>query len=257
MRKTSTIRKHKEGRGKGEGANYKPWLTVRDVPSRGRKHRISGKTVDRHYSVLSDNERNVVFVAEFGMNVVQIQEQMPLLPISKTISIAESLNIPHPKFKKENVVMTTDFLITIINEQNRKEKIAISYKPSWEFSDRNIAKMQLEKSFWEQRRGGPIKWTVWSEEQINSILLHNISLLREYFDGEYLKKEPFIEALNKNESPKSSIAEVVRSISKELKITSGVGKSIFMHLLSHKVYSFDYYKTFSWTMAFDQFQFSK
>lgn len=31
----------KEGRGQGELALYKPWLTVQDVPSMGRVHRGS------------------------------------------------------------------------------------------------------------------------------------------------------------------------------------------------------------------------
>lgn len=30
----------KEGRGSGQGSDYKPWLTVRDVLSEGRSHRI-------------------------------------------------------------------------------------------------------------------------------------------------------------------------------------------------------------------------
>ena len=30
----------KEGRGQGFGNNYKPWLTIRDVSSEGRSHRV-------------------------------------------------------------------------------------------------------------------------------------------------------------------------------------------------------------------------
>ncbi|TRD21489.1 transposase [Palleronia caenipelagi] len=37
----------KEGRGEGFGAYYTPWLMVRDVPSRGRSHRISGVVTGR------------------------------------------------------------------------------------------------------------------------------------------------------------------------------------------------------------------
>lgn len=33
---------HKEGRGTGRGGDYKPWLTVQDVPSSGRVHRVRG-----------------------------------------------------------------------------------------------------------------------------------------------------------------------------------------------------------------------
>ena len=30
----------KEGRGQGFGNSYKPWLTIRDVSSEGRSHRV-------------------------------------------------------------------------------------------------------------------------------------------------------------------------------------------------------------------------
>ncbi len=32
----------KEGRGRGRGTSYKPWLTIQDVASHGRSHRIAG-----------------------------------------------------------------------------------------------------------------------------------------------------------------------------------------------------------------------
>lgn len=32
----------KEGRGQGFGNSYKPWLTIRDVSSEGRSHRVFG-----------------------------------------------------------------------------------------------------------------------------------------------------------------------------------------------------------------------
>jgi len=33
-------RRSKEGRGQGHGKDYIPWLTVQEVPSSGRSHRI-------------------------------------------------------------------------------------------------------------------------------------------------------------------------------------------------------------------------
>ncbi len=32
----------KDGRGSGRNHEYKPWLTVRDLPSEGRSHRVFG-----------------------------------------------------------------------------------------------------------------------------------------------------------------------------------------------------------------------
>jgi hypothetical protein len=35
-------RYYNEGRGQGELSNYTPWLTIQDVPSGGRAHRVKG-----------------------------------------------------------------------------------------------------------------------------------------------------------------------------------------------------------------------
>ncbi|OYQ89098.1 hypothetical protein B9T10_07315 [Wohlfahrtiimonas chitiniclastica] len=43
----------KEGRGSGEGSLYKPWITVRDIPSSGRSHRVYGyKSRRTHHSFM-------------------------------------------------------------------------------------------------------------------------------------------------------------------------------------------------------------
>lgn len=46
----------KEGCGQGFGANYKSWITIRDVSSDGRSHRIYGHKSQRTYHLLSDLE---------------------------------------------------------------------------------------------------------------------------------------------------------------------------------------------------------
>ena len=43
----------KEGRGSGEGSLYKPWITVRDIPSSGRSHRVYGyKSKRTHHFII-------------------------------------------------------------------------------------------------------------------------------------------------------------------------------------------------------------
>lgn len=43
----------KDGRGDGELSSYKPWLTVRDLSSLGRSHRVYGHLWERCATVLS------------------------------------------------------------------------------------------------------------------------------------------------------------------------------------------------------------
>ena len=46
----------KEGRGKGSGKNYKPWITIQDFPSKGRVSRSPGWKSDRIHHFMSDGE---------------------------------------------------------------------------------------------------------------------------------------------------------------------------------------------------------
>ncbi|TCV72450.1 hypothetical protein EDE11_1532 [Methylomonas methanica] len=68
----------KEGRGGGSGKNYIPWLTVRDVSSEGRSHRIFGHKSQRTHHLLSDLELAVFFLLEWHQETTDIREQFPL-----------------------------------------------------------------------------------------------------------------------------------------------------------------------------------
>lgn len=83
----------KEGRGKGAGADYKPWLTVQDVPSTGRSTRLLGIHTGRTHHLLSDIERSLFYRLDWEDSVVDIREQFPL-DRSTTALIAQYCNIP-------------------------------------------------------------------------------------------------------------------------------------------------------------------
>lgn len=48
----------KEGRGSGEVSNYKPWLTIQNVPSHGNNTRSLGWKTNRRHEFLSNLERD-------------------------------------------------------------------------------------------------------------------------------------------------------------------------------------------------------
>lgn len=93
--KKKTPRYYKEGRGQGELGNYKPWLTIQDVPSSGRSHRDIGWKTKREHHLLSDIEYNYFCLLDWSDNVIDIREQFP---INREIitKIAEDINITHP-----------------------------------------------------------------------------------------------------------------------------------------------------------------
>jgi hypothetical protein len=44
----------------GEGAAYKPWLRVQDIPSLGRVHRVKGWMHGRVHHLLSDYDKHEI-----------------------------------------------------------------------------------------------------------------------------------------------------------------------------------------------------
>ncbi|MGP0580112.1 hypothetical protein ACTP13_24345 [Paenibacillus peoriae] len=119
----SIQRKIKEGRGQGHFSEYKPWLTVHDVPSIGIVTRILGWKSGRLHHYLSEHfELARHYQMEWSKQVIDIREQFPLFPLDKTLYIAQKLGIKHPTDPKNKlpIIMTTDMLLTVKQEESIK-----------------------------------------------------------------------------------------------------------------------------------------
>lgn len=170
-----------EGRGSGVGADYKPWLTIQDVPSDGRSTRLKGNKINRQYETFSDLERNYIYISEFSDLVVDIREQFPLLPKSETLVIANELGLKRPTNPntKKQEVMTTDFLLTVQKGDSFVE-LARTVKMKDELLDqRVIEKFEIERVYWE-RRG--IDWGIVTELEIPKQMARNLSYIHDYHD---------------------------------------------------------------------------
>lgn len=143
----------KEGRGQGVGPNYRGWLNIWDVPSKGRRHRIYCAKVGRELHLLSDLERQCAFAGEYMPEVVDIREQFPLLPVWETQQIAIDLGIRHPRDPgtQHDIVMTTDQVWTL-NVPGGSVVRAINVKYSADRRDpRVIEKRTIEAEYWKRR----------------------------------------------------------------------------------------------------------
>lgn len=162
----------KEGFGQGTKSNYKPWLTVRDVPSEGLSSRIPGWKTERIHHFLSLLELSLFYVLEWAKPVTDIREQFPL-PLEETTDIANRLGIKHPSAPgtDERIVMTTDFLINV----DKPRLFARSVKPSSALaSKRTIEKMLIEKTYWE---GQGIDFKIITEREIPKTLSKNVEFV--------------------------------------------------------------------------------
>lgn len=137
-----------EGRGKGVGASYKPWVRVSDFSSKGISRRVFSRKSGRHHELLSNVEWHLFLLLEFSRDVVDIREQYPLLR-DETLSIAAKLCIRHPAYPRTqvNAVMSTDFLVKF-NRNGRESLEAFSCKSGLDLENpRVLEKLEIERSY--------------------------------------------------------------------------------------------------------------
>lgn len=139
----------KAGFGSGYGKYYIPFISVRDVASKGRSNRPYGHTTGRTYQLLSDVEHNHFLVFDNDESCVDIREQYPL-PLESTQDIAARLNIRHPRDigVTHDKVMTTDLLVTFQRDGYQALK-ACAVKRSSDLEDKRVnEKLDIEARYW-------------------------------------------------------------------------------------------------------------
>lgn len=140
-------RAQKEGRGKGVGRNYKPYLEVHDVPSRGLARRAPGVTTGRVHHLLSNVEYHFFLMLDWSSSVTDIREQYPV-DRQATQDMALSLRIKHPCYPgtHEPIQMSVDFMVTQGSGADRK-LVAFDLKRSEDAEgERSIEKLELMRA---------------------------------------------------------------------------------------------------------------
>jgi len=235
----------RKGYGQGKGPNYKPWLEIRHIPSLGKSSRPYGKKTGRIHHLLSQLELHYFYMLEWSDEVLDIQEQYPLLPRQETELIAETLGVNHPKHPRGQApqVMTTDFLIT-----TRSGILARSIKPSKDLeSIRTLEKFEIERIFW-QHKGIVWKWV--TENEIDVILAKNVEWVQAKHEPDSLNPlgqtdifsiqsalGPILQGKNE-----ANLGRVCRELDQELGYATGSSLAVFRHLVSNKVWSANMHK---------------
>lgn len=247
--RTSQVEKWiKEGRGNGIGSDYKPWLKIQDVSSKGRSTRLKGIKTNRQHEFLSDLERNYFYLTEYSGFIVDIREQFPLLPLEETIVIADELGLKHPTDPKTNelIVMTTDFLLTVDKGEGLVE-LARTIKMKDELlKERVIEKFEIERVYWERRQ---IDWGIVTELEIPKEMARNISYIHDYYDIQQYDAFQNISSqhiedlamalLQRILNESQSIREITNVFDKETHMPFGSGMTLFYHLLAQKIIQVD------------------
>ncbi|WP_299091090.1 TnsA endonuclease N-terminal domain-containing protein [uncultured Metabacillus sp.] len=231
-------RYQKEGRGQGELSNYKPWLTIQDVPSSGRAHRINGWKTKRIHHLLSDLERNYFYLLEWADEIIDIREQYPLNR-EKTLQISETKHIKHPldTTSQTPIVLTTDFFITL-RKGNNISYLARTIKPSDQLNDaRIIEKFEIECEYWDEMK---VDWGIVSEKELPQDVVKNIEWLhpsREITDS--MDHQLISDFYHYIHDCTETISECLRHFDKIYHLDQGSALSLLKHLLATKKITFD------------------
>ncbi|OZI11270.1 heteromeric transposase endonuclease subunit TnsA [Bacillaceae bacterium SAS-127] len=247
-RSSAMDKKLKDGRGQGIGVDYKPWVTIQDVPSLGRATRLKGMKIPRQFEFLSDLERNYFYLLEYSDLVVDIREQYPLLPIEETMIIADELGIKHPTDPKtgEPVVMTTDFLVTITkNQQHQHLARTLKYKDEL-MNERVLEKFEIERVYWERQ---DIDWGIVTELEVPKEMAHNIVFVHGYSDLSIIEGFEEVTAFDIDDmsiyfikkllAEDQTVKQIVKEFEHDFGMVVGCGLSLFKHLVITKAIELD------------------
>ncbi len=222
----------KKGRGQGTGKDYKPWITIHDFASQGISSRVPGRKTERIHHLFSRNETAFFYILDASDKVLDIREQYPLLPVTETVDIAESLGIRHPRdtVSKYPYVMTSDFVIS-----TPQGDVVRSVKLSSELEKpRVLEKLEIERCYWEKRN---IEWRIVTEKQIDFQKARNLEwVYRSWHFPEMIpqwlnSEEICSRFLKYYETTYNSVTDIARRIEQIFGLEAGLGLTTFQYLL--------------------------
>ena len=228
----------KEGRGQGRGQDYRPWLTVRDVPSHGRSHRIFGFKSQRTHHLLSDLELAAFFILEWHPQTQDVREQFPLQR-EATLEIAQETGIKHPATSGVAHYMSTDFLVN--TSAPDRPLFAIQAKRSEDLTNaRTIEKLEIERRYWKQK---DIPWFLLTERDIPTAVTRNIEWLypsqtESVFSNDLAQQLEFYDH-QLQENPTATLVDLSKSIDMAYDLELGQSLRELRQLLAMRFFSFD------------------
>jgi len=230
----------KQGRGQGEGENYIPWFTAKQVSSIGKTFRPKGVKNGREHLFLSEWEYFYFLLLDWSDMVTDVREQFPLLDsqldnIEETIEIARILDVEHPIEPSTNElkVITTDFLVKLVDGS----EVAVSFKPFKKITAREVEKMEIERIYWE-RRG--VIWELITDRDVPVTYAKNVEQVHSVYDlSKYQITESTIAKVKRLMDPQimkrlRKLTDITNEVDDKLGLLPGNSLTIARHLIITK-----------------------
>lgn len=251
----------KEGRGQGEGSEYKPWLRVQDIASQGRSTRIYSYKLQRVIHLLSDLQLYYWYLLEFdNEGVLDVREQYPLLDFHElNIPVDQELekklfntktNVPH--------VFIVPFMVTRIDQNGNSFYEARVIKSSTELSKKaTIDRLELQRRYFEKKQ---IDFGIVTEKDINKQLARNIGWVLTAYDiqdypelvGNYsFLKNDLLDYLT---NPTDTLQRVFQRIENSYQLDEGMGLILFKHLVATREIRMDLDRKIDLTKSVEKYR---
>lgn len=210
--------------------HYRPFLRTEDVPSSGNRGRIRGVTSGRTHHLMSFNEQLMLVLLDHDRSTVDVFEQYPLLPVERTVAIAEELGIKHPRYpgSSTNVVLTTDFVT--IDSEGKRRAYAVKGERALQ-KNRTQQKLALERGHWMLEG---VEWQVVTDTQLRTTRNRNLLRLQPFglieptlllLEADWLAALP--EALERH--PRERTGTVIAHLAKEIGSSFECAIELFYH----------------------------
>lgn len=212
-------------------AMYKPFITVSDSKRpNARSNRLYGYKTQRVHQFLSDNEKRYFRYLEWADNVYDIREQFPLNQ-DETLAIAERYGIKHPAYKGKNIIMTTDFVVTLTDGRT----IARAFKETSSLDNKRVlAKLSIEKEYWESKG---VHWGIIHEKLVDNIFAENVEeflICKSLLSEIDIEEEAINNLINLIKHSHKTLSDVFMQNDEVFSLASGTSNRMFKFLVAEK-----------------------
>ncbi len=218
----------RRGQGLGAGTAYKPWLRVRDVPSRGTSSIVKGIRVPRSVHLLSKGEVTYFYLTERRHITQDCREQFPILDIDRTLELCEELHVRHPHRGAFPEPFTLDFKITDQTGGKRSYRAASIKTPEDAANPNVLSRLAIEHRWCSEHH---IPWTLVDTSAFNDTLLRNLRFLRAWFlhcyEPDHQQAISFSSCFLAGYQRNIALGQLIRDTCRKLRLPRNVGDDVF------------------------------